>query len=559
MADTAEKIDNSLKIDMFQNGLQGALFGAGFPGGGIPINGAQSQNVSQANPLFNNLRWYFISNFRQVLSELYCEIGLIQTIVNVPVDDGLRGGVTIMSDKLTPDQLKHLKDVVTRQGDLIKIADGLKWTRLFGGGGTLVLTDQDPATPLDVNAINADTPLQFRGVDMWELYFDLQNTEGYDAAIQSEKYEFYSYYGTKVHMSRVYKMVGVNAPSFLRPRLRGWGLSVVESLVRSVNQYLEGTDLIYELMDEAKIDVYGIKNLTNTLLNPNGTQQVFNRIQISNRAKDYQHAIVMDSEDSYEQKTLTFTGIADMMREVRLQVAADLRMPALKLFGTPNSGLNADDESTLEVYNAMIESTIRTPAQKYILQMLELRCKQLFGFIPDDLSIEFEPLRLLTAEQDAEVKSKHLDRLTKALECGAISIKEFQDACNKANLMGIQLCSAETLDGADQLQPVAPKGSDQLSNVPGTDGDREIQEAGNEDLESSLIYGDKPPTIESEVTHGAKVTGKAKRSVKKIGITGPDAKSGNPKDANDIPETRLKKQTSTVSKPSEEQKDPKEQ
>lgn len=478
------------KMTKVTNGLQGALFGGGFPGGGVP-QGPHTQDVSQVNNIFNNLRWYFISNFRQALSEAYCELGLIQTVVDVPVDDGLRGGVEIRSKKLSPEQLEVLQDRVTREDDIGKVKQGLKWTRLFGGGGVLILTDQDPTTPLDLNAIGPGSILQFRGVDMWELYFDLQNTEGYDQAIQDEKFEFYSYYGTKIHKSRVMKMVGLAAPSFLRPRLRGWGLSVVESLVRSVNQYLKGTDLIYELLDEAKIDVFGIKNLTNTLLNPNGASQVANRIQLANRTKNFQHALVMDGEDKYEQKTLTFSGLADVMEQVRMQVASDLRMPVTKVFGISAAGFNSGEDD-IEVYNGMIESSIRTPAKKDILRALELRCQQLFGFIPDDLSIEFQPLRVLSGVQKAEVEDKQRKGILELFTSGLISLEEARAALNKHDLAGIQL-SEEHL----------PPGADQLGNVPGQDEEAVEGEVRKEDTASSLVYGDKPPVKEGKPQKGS--------------------------------------------------------
>ena len=106
------------------------------------------------------------------------------------------------------------------------------------------MTDQDPEEPLDLEAIGPDTPLEFRAVDMWELFWDKQNTEGYDPEIQTQDFEFYDYYAMKVHKSRVMRLKGLTAPSFIRPRLRGWGFSVVEVLVRSMNQYLNQQILV---------------------------------------------------------------------------------------------------------------------------------------------------------------------------------------------------------------------------------------------------------------------------------------------------------------------------
>lgn len=445
-------------MDLVSNGLYGALFGQGVGSSYPGVPGFGTQNVSQVGNIFNNLRWYFVSNYRQALSEAYCELGLIQTVCDVPVDDALRGGVEIMSKQLSPEQLEQLQDAVEREDDIAHVAQTIKWCRLFGGAAVIILTDQSPEEPFDIAAVSADTPLEFRSVDMWELYFDLQNAEGYDVYIQDEKFEYYSYYGEKIHKSRVMKMRGLNAPSFLRPRLRGWGFSVVEALVRSINQYLKGTDLIYELIGEAKIDVFGIKNLTNTLLAPDGAQRVAKRIQLANQQKDYQHALVMDGEDEYNQKQLTFSGLAEVMNQVRMQVASDLRMPITKIFGISAAGFNSGEDD-IEVYNSMIESTIRPKAKRDILRVLEIRCQKLFGYVPEDLSIKFQPLRVLSSEQEQNVKEKQYARVLQSLQVGAISLVEFRDACNKYDLLGIQLEDEGLMEGADEVGATAePEG-----------------------------------------------------------------------------------------------------
>lgn len=482
----------------FFNSLWSAVFGQGFPGQGYGFGGPGSQPSAQPTEIFQNLRWYFVSNMSQVLSEAYTEIGLIQVICNVPVEDGLRGGVDVESKQLSPEQLQQLRDVFTRQDDLHKVKMGLVWTRLFGGGGVIILTDQDPSQPLDITKIGPETPLEFRAVDMWELYFDTQNTGGtggFDSIPQDETYDSYSYYGVKIHKSRVMKMVGMTAPSFLRPRLRGWGFSIVEGLVRSINQYLRGTDLIYELVNEAKLDVFGIKNLTNTLMMPQGTEQIHARIQLANRQKNFQNALVMDGEDSYEQKTMTFSGIADVMKEIRMQVAADLRMPLTKIFGISASGFNSGEDD-IEIYNGMVESTVRSIAKKDILTILELRCQQLFGFIPDDLSIAFQPLRVMSAEQEQNVKEKQYNRLLQGFQAGALSLVEFRDACNKLNLVGVQLEDDQLPDGAEEVSGVEAgadeDGSDELGET--KDSSKADKSEEKEDSDASLSGGDQPST-----------------------------------------------------------------
>ncbi len=432
-----------------------------------------SEQISDSGTMFKNLRWYFVSNLRQLLSELYCEIGLIQTIVDVPVDDALRGGVILKSKQLDEDEILKLINSLDRDDDINTVGQAAKWNRLFGGAGVLIMTDQDPMQPLNIEAINKDTPLEFRAVDMWELFWDKQNTDGYDPSLQTENFEHYSYYSQKLHKSRVMRMKGLTAPSFLRPRLRGWGFSVVEKLVRSINQYIKATDLGFEVLDEFKLDVYKIKNLTTTLMSEVGASAVQKRVQMANWQKNYQNAIVMDSEDDFDHKQLSFAGLAEAMEGIRMQVASDMRMPITKLFGTSASKGFATDQNDMEVYNAMVEAEVRNKIKYDLLRVIEIKCQKLFGFIPDDLSIEFKPLRVLSAEQEENVKTQKFNRVLQAKQAGEITTFEFREACNKDALLSISLDNNQ-----DQLNTDDPEIAALVAGEPDPLDTKDVEDPG---------------------------------------------------------------------------------
>lgn len=465
-----EKLQNAADGEKIQNaGLAEALgIGGGFGIGGFPQNqGAPfTEQISSANTLFKNLRYYLVSNFRQVLSQAYVELGLVQTIVNVPVDDGLRGGVEIKSQQLDEEQIKDLQVSLDRDNDLQVAGQAAKWNRLFGGAGIIVLTDQDPEEPLDIAAIGKDTALEFRAVDMWELFWDKQNDEGYDPTIQAEDFDHYNYYGHGLHKSRVMRLKGITAPSFIRPRLRGWGFSVVETLVRSMNQYLKATDLGFEVLDEFKLDIFKIKNLTNTLMSPQGFQKIQQRVQIANYQKNYQNALTMDTEDDFDHKQLSFAGLAEAMAGIRMQVASDMRMPLTKLFGISAAGFNSGEDD-IEVYNSMVESEVRGKLKYDILRMCEIKCQKLFGFIPDDLTLDFKPLRVLSAEQEENVKTQKFTRLIQAKQAGELTTQEFRDAANKGNLFDVMLDTSDEI--LSDLVDEAAEGQNDPDNPKDTD------------------------------------------------------------------------------------------
>lgn len=479
------------------NGLGSALgFGAGYPANQGTL---WSAPLSQADTLFKNNRWYLVTNMRQLCSEMYAEHGVVQTICDVPVDDALRGGITIHTSQLDEQQIKQIQSAMDMGNDINIVGQAAKWNRLFGGAGVLVMTGQDPSKPLDIPKLTKDTPFKLRACDLWELFYNEQNIEGFSVSGEQELFEFYDFYGVKLHKSRVRAMRGIEAPSFIRPRMRGWGLSVIETLVRSINQYFKATDLTFEVLDEFKLDVYKIKNLTSSLLSPLGETKIRNRLQMANYNKNFQHALVMDSEDDFDHKQLSFAGLAEVMAGVRMQIASDMRMPLTKVFGISAAGFNSGEDD-IEVYNGMVESQVRNKIKYDLLFVIQLRCQMLFGFIPDDLEIEFQPLRVLSAEQEENVKTSKFTRLLQAKQAGEITRFEFREGCNKDRLLPMQLdTKGDELNADDPDVATLVEGEDLGAEAGADDPDSEAsKEPGKQGGKSAVAAKDAKESKEAK-------------------------------------------------------------
>ena len=398
-------------------------------------------------------RYSYISNNRLLLAEMYSEHGIVQTFVDLPVDDAFRGGVIKRSGQLSPEEIEELDRAERRTGALREFVQAKKWARLFGGGAVLIITDQPADTPL--KPLNQGDRLAFKAVDMWELYTDGEsyksdnqnNIEFADHISMLEQTEFFTYYGIKIHKSRVVPIKGITAPSLLRNRMRGWGVSVCEAIVRSINEYLKAKNLSYEVLDEFKVDVYKIKNLISSLQSSTGTNTVAKRIQAANMIKNFQNAIVMDADDDYQNKQLSFTGLAEMLGEIRMTLASDLRMPITKLFGVSASGAGGftSSDNDVENYNAMVETTIRATAPGEYHRILDVLSQSVFGFTPDDLEQSYEPLRIMSAEQVEDIKDKKMARLMSAYSQGLISAEDCKKAINMDDLLGIEIEESDEL------------------------------------------------------------------------------------------------------------------
>lgn len=488
MAD-AERVDNAVDAlveRIVENGLGGLVGGLGLPGtfgtGGMPNQSGGSLGVGGLSTLAVHSRGWLISNQRTLLSSMYAEHGLVETVVDTPVHDALRAGFEISTGQLAPDEITELHSEMEEDGTNQLIGQGMKWTRLYGGGGLLVVTDQRPDTPLDWQALAEDRPLELIPFDLWELYREGRTDTDPGDKLDTEKTrypinaDFYDYYGRKVHKSRLIMMRGKEAPSFIRPRLQGWGLSVVETLIGSINQFLKSRALVFEVLDEFKLDIYKIQGFTNAMMTRDGTAKIQERVMLANTLKNFLNALLLDKNDEHESKQLSFAGIAEVQREIRIQCASDLRMPMTKIFGLSAAGFNSGEDD-IEVYNGMVESDVRAPMRKLIMAVLALKCQRKFGFVPDDLRIKYKPLRILSAKDEEQIKDSKAARITGAVDKGIMSGKRAVEAYNVDNILGVQLDPDEDLSTARDREPTEPGDEPGRLNVPGEDDDADSQES----------------------------------------------------------------------------------
>ena len=437
---SAKKIPSKVDNDTGWSGSNQMLSGIfdGAPFGGAPLSSPYNLGYDNAyNPLSLN---------RILLSYAYMTHGVIQTMIDQPVEDAFRGGIDIKCDELDADDIDLLQGYLQECGVIKTVKDAMRWAKLYGGAGIIINTDQDPPGELDQEAITEDSPLSFIAADRWELTLNFINADKVECP--------YNYYGQSIHKTRVIKIMGKEAPAYIRMRLQGWGMSELERMIRDLNQYVKNQDLIYQLLDEAKIDVWHIEGFNTALMSQKSQTAVKNRLQLANILKNYHSAIVMDKNDEYEQKQLTFTGLSDMLNQIRIGIASSLRMPMTKVFGLSASGFNSGEDD-IENYHALIESEVREKAREVLTAILPLCCQQIFGYMPEGLKFEFKPLRVLSAEQEENVKTIKFNRLSALYSQGLLTAKEYDEELRQNNIISVE---TEISTGAkeDATPPITP-------------------------------------------------------------------------------------------------------
>ena len=129
---------------------------------------------------------------------------------------------------------------------------------------------------------------------------------------------------------------------------------------------------------------------------------------------------VMDAQDDYVQKTMSFSGLNEILEKIFLLICSCLRIPYSKVFGRGASGFSSGEDD-LENYNAMIMSELRVPAQPLIKWIANIRCCQLFGRVIDDLTITWKPLRVLSEKEQQELNTSKINALNTLLMSGVLT------------------------------------------------------------------------------------------------------------------------------------------
>lgn len=357
------------------------------------------------------------------IANMYKSNGFAKIAVDLPVDDCFRnGGYVLNSSTLSAEELQELQDYM-EEHDTEVIKQCLRWGRLYGGGLILCNTEQKPEAPLNPKTLYKQK-VDFYACDRWQCVPNSDNVNMADNFVLQDNFlEEQTGNLFVFDKSRVKTFCGEVQPYYLRNLLQGWGASIFEAIIPQLNQYLKANSVILELLDEAKIDILKIFELSSVLASNGGEAIIKKRAEIFAQQKNYKNMGVMDAQDDYVQKTMSFSGLNEILEKIFLLICSCLRIPYSKVFGRGASGFSSGEDD-LENYNAMIMSGLRVPVQPIIKWIANIRSCQLFGRIADDLTITWKPLRVLSEKEQQELNTSKINALNTLLMSGVLTRKQ---------------------------------------------------------------------------------------------------------------------------------------
>jgi uncharacterized protein len=345
------------------------------------------------------------------LGELYLSNGLAQKVIDRPSDDAVQKGIEIEGDE---DDL--MSDEYDRLQVMAKLANALRWSRLFGGAVLLLIAKDggDLYEPLNLNALETIEEIRvydvtaIRGTDRY--YEDVNDPTTYG------KMEFYELIppgvqSVIIHETRIITIGGEPIPTRYGfsnsavARLPWVGRSVLESCAADIVRYQQGLEWSLRLLERKQQAVYNMAGLAE-MFQAGDDEAVKKRIALVDMVRSNLTSIVVDKEDTFTVLTAGMDGIDSTLKEYQIALAASSNIPVMILFGEQGRGLANSGAGNLESYYGMvahIQSVIARPALEKLTSILWVQ-QSLPGKIPDKWKIEFNPLWIATELENAQTE-----------------------------------------------------------------------------------------------------------------------------------------------------------
>lgn len=132
------------------------------------------------------------------------------------------------------------------------------------------------------------------------------------------------------------------------------------------------------------------------------------------------NALILDAEDEYEQKTLTFQGLTDIQNNALMVMAGKADIPATRLLGRSPQGMNATGESDLRNYYDRIRAGQQTDLSPTLRPLDMAMLASTLGTVPPEAYVEWNPLYQMSEKEAADVEKVFADTAEKYANMGMV-------------------------------------------------------------------------------------------------------------------------------------------
>jgi phage-related protein (TIGR01555 family) len=412
--DAAARLKRQKKTDNYYNQF------SGFGGANDPVNRAVLKspvNLSQ-NDVDNQ----------------YASSWIFRRAIDVLVEDSLREWVDLKTED--KDLISDINSKVKSLKAVKKTMEALRLARMYGGS-VLVIGAVDGGDAEKELAEDSITEIAFlQPIDRWQLVIDSK----YKDPLQPNygEPEIYSINplhgentGSKIHASRVIRFDGVYLPPRKKIQNQGWHDSVYVGIVDDIKNFILSNQTAGQLLQDFITKVLEMPNLTELIENEQ-FNSIEARIQYALAAMSNVGLSLIqggDDGEKFSKIQTPITGFTELQEQMKDIVCAAFRTPKVKLFGQQPGKLAGIDETIKNYYDdisAYQETELHDKIDR--IYSLLLKSKENKKGEPEKWSIEFNPLRVPSDKEQAEIQEIQSRADKNNVETGILSADEVAES-----------------------------------------------------------------------------------------------------------------------------------
>lgn len=369
----------------------------------------------------------------QTLNSLYRNDWVAGKVIDIVAQDMTKMGIELEVEQ-EPEYMQKFQKYINKINLQSKLLEGLKWGRLYGGavGVIIVKNQEDLSKPLDLDNIWLN---DFRGLLILDRWTGVSPSLELVTNINSVDFGLPKYYkiltGTQetkdleeliVHHSRVVRFTGRELPKIEKISNMYWGMSELERIFYELNKKNNLGSNIESLSFRANLIHRKIDNYEQMMFGSN--PKVSQSFDAQNKILSNNAMLITGLKDELNSFQFSgFDGMDSVYQSFMLDVAGACEIPATRLFGRSPQGMNSTGESDLQMYYESIREKQEIHLKPIWDKLLPIIFLSSWGFIPDNYSYSFTPIRQPSEEERKNLAQNITGSIINAFQSGLISQK----------------------------------------------------------------------------------------------------------------------------------------
>ncbi len=395
---------------------------------------------------------------RNELTAIWCGDGIGTRIVKLISSSMIREGFTVDGDTENLFYNKYM-DI----GGNLAFLKASRWASLYGGAVIIPMIDDGQSLESPINYNNIKRIVSLSVYDRWQANIFTNDYEKDKYSSNFGKPNFYTITpiggsSFRVHYSRVIRFDGEDCPDLIRYLNLGWGISDLQNVYERLRGLGSSFGNIEKIIKEFIVSVISIEGLSGLIADPEGEQQITDRLEILRKAKHILNAMLIDKEESFSRISATTTGLPELMNTLIEGVCAGKGIPVSLLMGRSPGGLNSTGKSEERFWYDEVSQLQSERIHSQTVQLCKLisLCKDFKNPLSNDnVSVKFNPLWQLSEKETAEIRKINSETSKNEIESGVLASEEVAQSRYGGDSYSneIQLLYKDRSDIAPEVKP----------------------------------------------------------------------------------------------------------